>query len=674
MNIQAPDAHVFRFGIFELDTQSGELRRHGLKVRLPDQSFQILKTLMGRPGEVVTRDELRRVLWTSETFVDFEVGLNSAVRKLREALDDSAEKPQFVETLPRRGYRFICSIAAAPRKGDSPLPPAADKDNGSVSEPAAEQTSLLTSAPVHEHTSWFAVRRSRIALTAAAACVVAALGIVALTRVDPIANDSRPPTSIAVLPFENIDGNADVDYLRIGLAAEVANALSYAPALAVRPLASSQRYTRAGVTAQQAGRDLRAAGIVTGHFSRHASELRVTLEVVDVEGDRLLWRDTIAAPVGDIIALSEQLANRVREGLLPALAAGPLMAADKRPRNADAYALYLKSLSMSRDPAPNREAIALLERAISLDPDYANGWAAIGIRYYYDWQYGAGGIEAMHRAEAAARQTLALDPNHMQATLGLLHLQVEVGRGIDAYDSTAKLVQQRPESAAAHFSFGLLLRYAGLIDDAARECDRAMALDPASNAIRSCFVPFMLLERYDRALDFIRSDAGSAWAASASRLVYQRMGRRTEAREELARSGPKPAKRLTSCLDGASPAVPGEISDQELKEALAHQDPERLYFDASDLAYCGYPASSVRLLDEAIRRNYCAYPAIDTDPTFASIRPRPEFAQLREAARACRTRFEEHVEVSGQASSGIGAEMRGTLGAHGVTPTRVPEQ
>ena len=110
MDIQTPDARIFRFGVFELDTQSGELRRHGLKVRLPDQSFQILKTLIGRPGEVVTRDELRRVLWTAETFVDFEVGLNSAVRKLREALDDSAENPQFVQTLPRRGYRFVASV------------------------------------------------------------------------------------------------------------------------------------------------------------------------------------------------------------------------------------------------------------------------------------------------------------------------------------------------------------------------------------------------------------------------------------------------------------------------------------------------------------------------------------------------------------------------------------
>ena len=105
MNISTP-AHVFRFGVFELDTTSGELRRHGLKIRLPDQCFQILKVLLSRPGEVVTRDELRHVLWAADTFVDFEVGLNSAVRKLREALDDSAENPRFVETLPRRGNRL----------------------------------------------------------------------------------------------------------------------------------------------------------------------------------------------------------------------------------------------------------------------------------------------------------------------------------------------------------------------------------------------------------------------------------------------------------------------------------------------------------------------------------------------------------------------------------------
>ena len=108
----SPASSVHRFGVFELDSDSGELRRHGLKIRLPEQSFQILKLLLSRPGEVVTRDELKQVLWTSDTFVDFEAGLNSAVRKLRDALDDSAENSRFVETLPRRGYRFIASVSS----------------------------------------------------------------------------------------------------------------------------------------------------------------------------------------------------------------------------------------------------------------------------------------------------------------------------------------------------------------------------------------------------------------------------------------------------------------------------------------------------------------------------------------------------------------------------------
>jgi len=112
MDNRTLDRHIFRFGVFELDTQSGELRRHGLKIRLPDQSFQILRALLTRPGEVVAREELRQVLWTAETFVDFEVGLNSAVHKLREALDDSAENPRFIETVPRRGYRFIAPVSA----------------------------------------------------------------------------------------------------------------------------------------------------------------------------------------------------------------------------------------------------------------------------------------------------------------------------------------------------------------------------------------------------------------------------------------------------------------------------------------------------------------------------------------------------------------------------------
>ena len=151
---------MFRFGVFELDVRSGELRRHGLKIRLPDQSFQILRALLMRPGEVVTRDELRQVLWTAETFVDFEVGLNSAVRKLREALDDSADNPRFVETVPRRGYRFVAPVIGPPVDRAPPAAAASDRPVEQDSVPPSEvaAASLSESLPASEPISRLATR------------------------------------------------------------------------------------------------------------------------------------------------------------------------------------------------------------------------------------------------------------------------------------------------------------------------------------------------------------------------------------------------------------------------------------------------------------------------------------------------------------------------------------
>ena len=152
MKSPTPGAHVFRFGVFELDARSGELRRHGLKIRLPDQSFQILRALLMRPGELVTRDELRQLLWTAGTFVDFEVGLNSAVRKLREALDDSAENPRFVETVPRRGIRFVGPVIGPPVDRVPPAATASDRPVEQDSVPPSElaAASLTESLPAPE--------------------------------------------------------------------------------------------------------------------------------------------------------------------------------------------------------------------------------------------------------------------------------------------------------------------------------------------------------------------------------------------------------------------------------------------------------------------------------------------------------------------------------------------
>ena len=497
--------------------------------------------------------------------------------------------------------------------------------------------------------------RRTLALAAMLAAALGALAIVLLMRGNRAGGPTGVQQTVAVLPFDNVSGDAGIDYLRLALADEVATALSSTPALAVRPMASSRRFAGGEGSPQEAGRQLRVGRIVIGHFSLHQSELRLTVEAVDVDTNRLLWRDTIAAAAADSIALRDGLTSRIRDGLLPALGAGAPTTSHARPRNADTYAFYLKSLAISSDPEPNREAIAMLQRASSIEPDYADAWARLSTRYYYDGHYGGGGTEALRRAEAAARQALTLDPNHAAAAVLLFNLQVEAGRLQDGYDSAMKLVAQRPDSGEARFALSYVLRYGGLLEESARECEQAVSRDPTNPLFRSCAQPLMVLGRYDRALDFVRLDAGSELARVLTRVIYQRMGRRDDALEQHQRVAPEyfrevaPASfhgLLARCLSGTAPEVQGQLSADDVRTFLTvREDPEPLYFWAGDLVYCGYTAPAVTLLRESVRRNYCGVSAIEIDPAFAAIRNSAEYDELLGAARACRTRFRDYVRA-----------------------------
>ena len=463
--------------------------------------------------------------------------------------------------------------------------------------------------------------------------------------------------TVAVLPFDSINGGGEMEYLRLALADEVATALSWTPSLAVRPMASSRRFVGRSISPQQAGQQLRVEEIVTGHFSTHQSELRVTLEAVAVDGNRLLWRDSIAAPTDNPLAVRDRLAALIRNGLLPALGTGAPTATHARPRNAEAYSVYLKSLAISSDPAPNREAITMLERASSMDPDYANLWLSLADRYYYDGHYGGGGRGALRRSEAAARQALALDPNYMSAAVRLLSLHVEAGRLQDGYDGARQLVTQHPDSGEARFALSYVLRYGGLLEESARECEQAVSRDPTNPLFRSCSQPLMLLGRYDRALDYVRLDSGSDWAMLVTRFIYQRMGKPADAREQHDRLPPEYLRGiapdmfyglLSRCLASAPPDKQEHVTDDDVRVFLTvREDPEPLYFWASDLAYCGHTKPAIQLLRESIRRNFCAS-AIETDPMFAAIRNRSEYVELLAAAQACRDRFREHVGARAQ--------------------------
>ena len=301
--------------------------------------------------------------------------------------------------------------------------------------PAGQKSARISSVVLAGITAPPSRSRTRTLAAVVAIAVGALLTIPLIRSQRATVSIGGAQKTVAVLPFDSISGGGELDYLRLALADEVATALSWTPSLAVRPMAASRRFVDRGLSPQQAGQQLRVEEIVTGHFSTHQSELRITVEAVAVDGNRLLWRDSIAAPTDDPLAIRDQLTSLIRNGLLPALGTGAPTATHARPRNAEAYAVYLKSLASSSDPAPNREAIAMLERASSMDPDYADIWVSLADRYYYDGHYGGAGSDALRRAEAAARQALALDPNYIAAAVRLLSSAVEAGRLQDGYDS-----------------------------------------------------------------------------------------------------------------------------------------------------------------------------------------------------------------------------------------------
>jgi TolB-like protein len=458
---------------------------------------------------------------------------------------------------------------------------------------------------------------------------------------------SHGSTTLAVLPFQNAGADASSDFLRLSLSDEIATTLSYTPSLAIRPFASTRKYATAEFDPQASGRELRVADVVTGHYSQQPDGLRVTLELIDVESNRVLWRDTVSAPANDLIGLREKIIARARQGLVPALGlvTGP-SEAGTRPRNAEAYDLYLHSIALGSDPAPTQQAMGLLERSVQLDPTYAPAWGELSLRYYYDGEYAAGGNTAFERSEAAARHAVELDPDLAGGVEQLIVLQIERrGELTTAYQEAEDLLRRRPDRARSHFAVSYPLRYAGLLDQAARECDAALALDANDRGLRSCGITFERLGKYDRAMDFYQLDAGSEWSENNIADLLVEQGKLEEALTKKQRLTPAHTfdkGLLEACIEHRPAAEIRTLSQKLASDTLAVPDSEAGYYAAGFLSFCGERELALRLLQAAVEKHYCSYPAMDNDPFFANIRSDPQFAAIRSAGIACQKDFLAH--------------------------------
>ena len=454
------------------------------------------------------------------------------------------------------------------------------------------------------------------------------------------ADEGVGKNTIAVLPLQNMNGDMSVDYLRFALADEIANVLTYSRSLDVRPSAVTRKYVSPDLDPQQVGRELHVATVVTGHFLRQGNRLLVTLEATDVKHDRLLWETNFSADSQDLTTLQAQLAGQLRQGLLPVMgAASGFLDTGTRPKNPEAYDLYLRSVAVAHDPDPNKQAIVMLERAVGLDANYAPAWEALCVRYYYDANYSTGGEDAFQHSNAACERALALDPNRIMAAGQLITNQVERGELTKAYPAAEALVKNRPESAQAHFTLAYVLRYAGMQEDAARECNIALGLDPRNYFFRSCAWAFMELGQTRQAMEFVQLDAGSEWAAYITPSILLREGKIAEARESVKHMPTNPRYHrdlLEACLGLRPPSELDRIAHDAETTFPGGTDPEPWYYQGSVFAFCGKKNAAIHMLQAAVEQNYCSYSALLSDPLLAKLRSTPEFDQVLTAAHQCR--------------------------------------
>ena len=455
----SPPQQPIRFDDFELDLTSGELRRRGVKVRLHERSFQVLSALLEGPGEVVTRQELQRRLWPEDTFLEFDNNLNNAVSRLREALGESADDPRFIETVPRRGYRFIGPII-----------------NDQETEPAPPPTTVEPPR-TPRLVPW------RIATVAVTFLMVAAL-IVGVLRPGWLSRSRGAGNStvqaLAVLPFLNLSADAAQDYFADGMTEALIVELSTLQGVRVISRTSSMQYKAVSKPVAEIADELGVDAVVEGSVLRDGNRMRVTVQLIRAHSDANVWTQSFEREVGTILVFQRDVARTIAEAINVSVGGNRRVAGRIDP---DIYELYLRGrhLLNRRTEADLQKALEYFEAVIKGDPGYAPAHAAVSAAWeaMADWNSLVSPSEGLPRARAAALRALELDPLLADAHVRLAFVnEAYEWRVPEAEAGYKRALELDPNSADAYQHYALHLSRLGRNTEALEMARRAHQLDP----------------------------------------------------------------------------------------------------------------------------------------------------------------------------------------------------
>lgn len=603
----ATPQQVVRFDSFEADFRSGELRKGGKRVRLQEQPFQALRLLLERAGEIVTRDQFRQTLWPAGTFVDFEDGLNTAIKKLREALDDPAETPRYIETVPRKGYRFLAAVQGGVTAG----------------------------------------RPRRGAIFVAAALAGLLVSVFTVINVGGRGETAAPQIkALAVLPFENLTGDSTQEHLAHGITAGLMTELAQVKPLRVISMTSAMQYKSGNRKAPQIGRDLKVEALVEGSVRRSSDRLLIDVQLIHAATDRHLWARTYDRRLQDLPILQSVITQELIEelGIKDTGRAERLSA--PRAVAPDVYESYLLGRFYfhkgARDPETTVRAKQAFEKAIAADPGFAPAYAALAELYA---RGGRGLVQQRKRSDwelrSQARQhaekALQLDPHLSEAHAALAWTEMLDWDYTGAERAFRRALALNPNNAMAHVRYGEFLvavhaRAAGL-----EHVKLARQLDPASALIniRAGYAYFasgrteLARECYRRAQELDPSNTGLRLHMSQTHIVEGNYEKAIGELEPLVNAGDRSAFNLGTLARAHADAGNRDVAVKLLEELERRQPTENIPPPAIAYGYVGLQDFDQAMfwLETAYEERRSLY-HIKTNPLLQPLRSDPRFQDL----------------------------------------------
>ncbi len=633
---------MYEFSRFRFDPENHLLESEGTPISLTPKAFEILLVLVENGSRLTTKEELMRRVWP-DSFVE-EANLTVNISALRKQLGEASSGQQYIETVPKKGYRFGVPVSQS------------QVDNKIISERSilpSEEVLQQILPPVEngpfnidlpfgktiKRRSWLLVSTTLVGLLIV---VLGAWGYRVYRNRSTARLNAQLSRRLAVLPFQNLQDDANTDFLGFSLADAIITKLGYVSELNVRPSYSIQRYKKQPIDIPKVAADLNVNTLLVGTFLREGDNLRIACQLIDIPTENLLWKGAFDLKYDKLLTVQDQVAQQIIRGLELTLSASEV----GRLKTDDtvtplAYEYYLRGVDLySQGDFPL--AIKMLEKSKELAPHFALAWANLGKTYSANASFQFGGAEYYGRAEEAFRRALSLQPDEIITRIYMANLFTDTGRVEKAVPLLREALKTNPNQAEIHWELGYAYRFAGMLPESAAECELARQLDPGVKMNTSTLNAYLYLGQYDKFLESLPPTDDVALI-----VFYRGFGEYYKKNSDKAEVNFDHAFELDRSLlqteigqgfsfgvqheDARAAAILHNLEDKVNERGVA--DPEAIYKIAQAYASIGDKTSSLRVLHRSIMNGFFPYPYFATDPLLDSLRSEGEFSQLMNTAR-----------------------------------------